>query len=243
MKNHSLPKEVTTVLFDVGNTLQHLDHAFIAARICERSHKVGVGDVMTAELAAKRAIDALFHGNNGGNDTTRQRGYFETIMDTLSVPAEAAARVVEDLHAENAQRMLWRVMHPETPRVLSELRDRGFKLGVVSNSDGRVAQSLATSGIADSFAVIVDSHVVGVEKPKPRIFEIALAGCGSSPVESVYIGDIYEIDVRGARAAGLHPVLLDPLDHYTDADCLRLRSLVDLLAQLPSKAPIARTND
>ncbi|HVM96941.1 MAG TPA: HAD family hydrolase [Candidatus Acidoferrales bacterium] len=237
MKNESFPERISTILFDVGNTLHHIDHEFIATRVCEHSHRVSAHDVRSAELSAKRAIDALFRARRGGNDTTRQLGYFETMMDTLAVPEDAAARVIEDLHAENARSSLWRVMHADTPRVLGELGRRGFKLGVVSNADGRVAGSLAASGIAEHFICIIDSHVVGVEKPQARIFEIALDACGTSAAESIYIGDIYEIDVCGARAAGLNPVLLDPLDHYDDADCLRVRSLAELLELLPETAP------
>jgi putative hydrolase of the HAD superfamily len=232
----SFPQQLSTILFDVGNTLHHLDHAFIAERVAAHSHAVSVRDVMVAEHAAKRAVDAAFRQRAGGNDSGRQVRYFETILDGLAVAPALTARITDDLHAENAQRSLWRVMDPETPRALGTLRQRGFTLGVVSNADGRVAAALAASGIAEHFVTIVDSHVVGVEKPQPRIFEIALEACASVASDSLYIGDIYEVDVQGARRAGLSAALLDPLDHYVDADCPRLRSIPELLEVLPAAA-------
>ena len=72
------------------------------------------------------------------------------------------------------------------------------------------------------------SHLVGVSKPDPRIFEIALARLGASPEESVYVGDLYGIDVRGARSAGLSAVLIDRWDLQPDADCPRIACLGEL---------------
>ena len=104
----------------------------------------------------------------------RQFSYFGTILDALQVSPAVAQVIIDELQSENARDCLWRVMAPGTPHVLGELRRLGYTLAVVSNADGRVQASLAASGIANQFAAIVDSHVVGVEKPAARIFEIAL---------------------------------------------------------------------
>lgn len=66
----------------------------------------------------------------------------------------------------------------------------------------------------------------------PRIFQLALDACSASPETTVYVGDIYEIDVRGARATGITPVLLDPLSRYGGVDCLCIDSLDRLLVLL-----------
>ncbi len=58
--------------------------------------------------------------------------------------------------------------------------------------------------------VIVDSHVVGVEKPDPAIFAFALEPMGLDPARCVYVGDTRFADVAGARAAGMIPLHLDP---------------------------------
>ena len=67
--------------------------------------------------------------------------------------------------------------------------------------------------------MVIDSAVEGVEKPDPAIFRLALERTGVAPEDALYAGDIYSIDVVGARAAGLRPVLVDEGDLYPDADC------------------------
>jgi putative hydrolase of the HAD superfamily len=227
-----LPASVSTILFDVGNTLHHLDHAFIADVLTRHSHPATAHDVAVAEYAGKAAVDAQFRARRGGMDAQRQLSYFEAILDALQVQPTAADVILRELHAENARQSLWRVMDADTAPLIRELRQRGYTLAVVSNADGRVEASLAACGIADQFAAIVDSHVVGVEKPDARIFEIALEACGAPPAEAAYVGDIYEIDVRGARNAGISPVLIDPLERYGEVDCPRITALRQLLGLL-----------
>jgi putative hydrolase of the HAD superfamily len=220
---------VTTILFDVGNTLHHLDHAFIAAVISRHGRAVDALGVARAEYGAKAAIDEHMRAARRGTDASRQRSYYDSIMDTLGVDDDVRATIARELREENDRSSLWRVMHPETPDVLRRLRERGLTLGVVSNADGRVPAALEASGIAPFFRAIIDSHLVGVEKPDPRIFALALDQCGAAAAETVYVGDIYEIDIQGARGAGLTPVLLDPLTEYGEVDCLRIDRLGRLL--------------
>jgi HAD superfamily hydrolase (TIGR01549 family) len=233
-----LPAQISTVLFDVGNTLHHLDHAFIAGVVSRHSHPVEARAVAVAEYAAKAAVDAQFRARAAGLDADRRIEYFELILGALQVPPAAIEAITTELRAEDArsQFSLWRVMDRDTPGVIRELRRRGFTLAVVSNADGRVPAALAARGIADQFAAIVDSHLVGVEKPAARIFEIALEACRALPREAVYVGDIYEIDVVGARNAGIAPVLLDPLNAYGHVDCPRIAALPCLLDLLPESA-------
>jgi HAD superfamily hydrolase (TIGR01549 family) len=147
----------------------------------------------------------------------------------------ADIRRLSQLEAENARDNLWRVMHDDTPAVLDELRRRGYILGVVSNADGRIAAALAECGLAPHFTTIIDSHVVGVEKPDARIFQLALDACGAQPAETMFVGDIYEIDVQGARNAGIAPLLIDPLNLYGNVDCDRIAKLAELLDRLPAR--------
>jgi HAD superfamily hydrolase (TIGR01509 family) len=231
-----LPPSLRAVVFDVGNTLHHLDHAFIAQTITATGCPVTTRDVAVAEYDAKAAIDEMFRGRAAGQDETRRTSYFEIIMERLGVPRTDYDAILAALRADDARRSLWRVMYAETPGVLAALRQRGYTLAVVSNADGRVPAALAACGIADHFAAIIDSHLVGVEKPNPRIFELALSACGVEPSRAAYVGDIYEIDVRGARDAGLTPVLIDPLGLYGAVDCVRIRGLAELLDLLPARA-------
>jgi putative hydrolase of the HAD superfamily len=230
-----LPERVSTVVFDVGNTLHHLDHAFLAGVITRHGRAVDAQRVREVEYVAKAEIDAQVRAARTGNDATRQLSYFEVIMNELGVGEETRPAIAADLRQENQRTSLWRVMDPQTPEVLRQLDERGYALAVVSNADGRVSAALAASGIAPFFRAIIDSHVVGVEKPDPRIFGMALDHCGAPAAEAIYVGDIYEIDVQGARGAGMTPVLLDPLGRYGEVDCLRIDSLTRLLELLPAR--------
>jgi putative hydrolase of the HAD superfamily len=227
---------VSTVLFDVGNTLRHLDHAYVAAVISHHARPVETLEFARAEYRGKAAVDAELRGRRIGTDSTRQRPYLDAIMDALEVAEAVRPQIDADLRAEDARETLWRVIHHDTPAVLATLCARGYTLGVVSNADGRVAASLDACGLSPHFTSIIDSHVVGVEKPDPRIFALALDACGARPDETIFIGDIYEIDIVGARRAGIRPLLLDPLGLYGEVDCERIDSLSRLLDLLPERS-------
>jgi putative hydrolase of the HAD superfamily len=81
--------------------------------------------------------------------------------------------------------------------------------------------------LAPYFRFVLDSRVVGVEKPDPRIFQMALDRAGVAPDEAVYIGDLYSIDVVGSRAAGLDAILLDPAGLWGHVDCVKARDLLE----------------
>lgn len=131
----------------------------------------------------------------------------------------------------------WRWPIPESLSALRQLHEVGMPMGVVSNASGQIAEVLARSGVCQVGAgqgtpvrVIIDSHLVGIAKPDPRIFDFALeffVGVDRSRI--AYIGDSVTMDVGGARAAGLHPILLDPHDDHPGADFDRVRSLEELL--------------
>jgi putative hydrolase of the HAD superfamily len=114
---------------------------------------------------------------------------------------------------------------PEAPAVLASLRARGLRLGVVSNSNGTVARLLEALELRGSLDAVVDSGVVGVEKPDPRIFLHAAAALGVEPDEAVHVGDLYSVDVVGARAAGCRAILLDPVGAFAAADCPKATDL------------------
>jgi putative hydrolase of the HAD superfamily len=82
---------------------------------------------------------------------------------------------------------------------------------------------------------VIDSGAVGVMKPDPRIFRLALDAMGITAADAWYVGDMPGIDVIGARAAGLHPGLMDPYELHLDADYDRIGSLSELAKIVGSK--------
>lgn len=146
---------------------------------------------------------------------------------------ELAALVLE--RTRNA--WTWRWPIPESVRAIQALHDAGVPIGVVSNASGQIAQVLSRSGVCQEGAgphtpvrVIIDSHVVGVAKPDPRIFDFALVHFeGIERSRIAYVGDSVTMDVGGARAAGLYPILLDPHGDHAGADFDRIASLLELV--------------
>jgi putative hydrolase of the HAD superfamily len=122
---------------------------------------------------------------------------------------------------------------------LARLAALDLPLGIVSNSDGTIEQALVQhdvcqlgDGPAVDVAVIVDSAVLGAEKPDPAAFRPALDVLDVEPDRVVFVGDTVRNDVDGARAAGLRPVQLDPYDLHPEAAHPRVRSLVQLADHL-----------
>jgi FMN phosphatase YigB (HAD superfamily) len=133
--------------------------------------------------------------------------------------------------------LLWRCRIEESVAALWRLFQRKVPIGIVSNASGQIEGVLRFQGVCQvgpgagvPVSVVVDSHVVGVAKPDPAIFEPALAVLGSPARERVaYVGDSLINDVAGAQAAGLVPLQLDPYGLYAAHPHERIASLHELL--------------
>lgn len=213
------------ILFDAGNTLVHLDYARLAA---------GVGEALAMPLSAAEleaaAGPAALAMEQQHLRTDRERGsaYLLELFRRVGVPPERTEALRDALLAMHQRQHLWATNDPRVGAALERLRAAGYRLGVVSNSDGRAAAALAACGLLEHFEIVVDSGEVGIEKPDPRIFLFALDQMGLSPDDAIYVGDLYEVDVVGARAAGLDVVLLDPFGVHSDRDVIRARDVLEV---------------
>ncbi len=208
------------VFLDAGNTLVGLDYEVIADRLRADGHRLTPADVRLAEQRARVRLDPWLAGARSTETPDTFRLYVRFTLAGLGVPGDAAAeRVVQDLRRAKPPFGLFSVPVPEAPAVLDALRRRGLRLVVVSNSNGTVAELLRVVGLADHVDAIVDSGIVGVEKPSPKIFECAAALVDVRPEEAVHVGDLYSVDVVGARAAGCGAILLDPVGAWGSVDC------------------------
>ena len=214
------------VFLDAGNTLVALDYELIADRIRADGYPVTPDRVRLAEQHARVRLDPHLAGGRSTETLDVFQTYVRYVLAHVGLPwTEAAERIAEDLRKAKPPFGLWSVSVPEAPAVLAALRRRGLRLAVVSNSNGTVADLLGTVGLAAALDVVVDSGVVGVEKPDPRIFHHAAAALGVRPEDAVHVGDLYSVDVQGARAAGCQAILLDPAGAWTAADCPKARDL------------------
>jgi putative hydrolase of the HAD superfamily len=153
-------------------------------------------------------------------------------------PQEDAAQddeIHRHLDSEFADAALWIDVIPGAVPGLRALAATGVTLGVVSNADGMMAQRLREleilqvgPGLGVEVGCVIDSGAVGVMKPDPRIFELALTALDVDPSDAWYVGDMPAFDVAGARRAGLRPFLMDPLELHTTASYDRVGSLTEL---------------
>jgi len=208
------------VLLDVGGVLVVADEA----RLYDGMVAAGLGrpdiPMLEAHYQVTAEIDLLTHPPSWEADAPA----FARLW-----AAQLGVGLHDDAIAEldavfTANQPLWEQVLPWAHDGLAALVAAGLRVGIISNADGTVEESLRRAGVCQvgegaglPVEVVIDSTVVGVGKPDP------------APEACAYVGDTVRYDVDGARAAGLHPVHLDPYglcrtpDHHD-----HVRSLVDV---------------
>ncbi|MTA39825.1 MAG: HAD hydrolase-like protein [Actinobacteria bacterium] len=223
--------EYDAILFDAGGVFVIPDPAVLAPTLAyygatldhDQYHRAHYG-AMAAKSRAQVTEDDWSHYN---------RRYVELVGVHPDEHDSAVYVLSRTRHAH-----LWRAPIAGSSQVLRALNQRGTPIGVVSNASGQVEEILQRSGICQvgegplpQVRCIVDSDVVGVAKPDPKIFDFALpyfAGIEKSRI--AYVGDSVVMDIGGAHAAGLTPILVDPYDDAVDlVDCRRISTLEELL--------------
>jgi len=125
-----------------------------------------------------------------------------------SLPTDKLQPYFEELYEFFRSSRAW-LVYPEVSPTLSELKDHGFRLGIISNFDSRLRDVLVNLGIGSFFEQVTLSWETGVAKPDPKIFALALDRMGLSGSEALHLGDSIEDDIKAAQQAGLRAVLVD----------------------------------
>jgi putative hydrolase of the HAD superfamily len=210
------PESIDAVIFDSGGVLLLPDPVFGQLALRTLQHESRPEDWPRAYYSANVVLDSLEL-----NDWGQMRRAVASAVGVPDDKLDAAVPLIEQLIAsapwvpiEGAVDLLW------------SLAGAGYKLAVVSNAFGTVERQLeelsvcsVTAGGMPRVGVVVDSRVVGVEKPDPRIFELALAALEVEASRSVYIGDTVKFDVLGAEGAGLYSVHFDPYQLCNGTHC------------------------
>ena len=211
---------IRAIFFDAGNTLIHMDYGAIGAALAGHGIERSADDVQRAEWRARVRLDASIAGRTSTESSDTAELYLRYVLDELHVRDAATVTALATWRRSyNPPVGLWTEGEPEAEAALTLARARGLRTACISNSNGTVASILDGLGLGRYLDFVIDSSHVGVEKPDPRIFQIALERGGLDATEAVYVGDLYSIDVVGARAAGLAAILMDPGACWGSRDC------------------------
>ena len=222
------PGRPRAVFFDAGNTLLRMNYPAIAGHLEGRGHAVSVEAIEEAELRARVRLDADLARGASTEGRTAQDSYLAYLLEGIGITApdeiEAAAGF---RRSYNAPAGLFNVADQDALQAIRRVKSAGLVAGVVSNSNGWARALLDGAGLGDALDFVIDSAVVGVEKPDPKIFRLGLEQAGVAAHEAVYVGDLYSVDVQGSRAAGLSAILLDPRGFWGPRDCDTARDLLE----------------
>jgi len=216
------------LLFDAGGTLVFPDQSFLVQQARKQGIELTDTQLFHGYYWLIYALDSQAHRQSGKLPTPWGRGYAYALLETLGVAGPATDAIAKAFEERHRRKNMWTFTFPWVRKVLSDLATQGYRMSVISNSDGRTYQVFYDLGMAHYFERIFDSKNLGVEKPKPAIFRTALRELNMSPAHTLYIGDIFYADVIGANWAGLGGIHLDPLGLYTDWPGIHLRDVCDL---------------
>jgi HAD superfamily hydrolase (TIGR01549 family) len=222
------------VFLDAGGVLVFPNWSRVSDTLARRGVIVPAAALAAADPHGKKELD---RGANIQATNDQQRGwtYFNLVLTHAGVElSSATAEALAELHEYHQTSNLWETVPDDVRPALALLRRRGYRLVVVSNANGRLRHLFERVGLRETVDALFDSCDEGVEKPDPRFFNIALERTGSAAETTVHVGDLYHVDVVGARAAGIQPVLLDVAGLYEECDCPRVGSLDGLVEFLES---------
>jgi putative hydrolase of the HAD superfamily len=225
------------VLFDVGETLVHPRPSFpelFSTVVRDEGHACDAASVVAASAAVLRgfseaARDRLLWTTSPERSRAFWLGVYDQMLETLELPATDG--LAERLYACFTDLGNYELFDDVQPAI-EVLEGAGATLGIVSNFEAWLDDLLAALGVRERFPVRVISGLEGVEKPDPRIYELALARSGLPADEVAYVGDNPEFDVVPPAALGMFPVLIDRRGRHPEHDGARITDLRSLLETL-----------
>lgn len=222
--------KVRAVLFDAAGTL------FTPRR--------SVGEIYGAiarrygSTASTEAIQAAFlrHFRGAGPLSTQdQKRWWKNVVHHVFTDVgmvEQFDQFFEEVYDKFRNSQGW-ILFPETLEILNELKDRGLKLGVISNFDDRIYSVMESLNIRPFFDAVTISSETGYCKPQPQIFDAAISALEEPASRILLVGDSLEDDVLAGIRAGIHAILLDRHGRYSSTDAIqRISSLKELLPLL-----------
>ncbi|HLW00975.1 MAG TPA: HAD-IA family hydrolase [Ktedonobacterales bacterium] len=243
MRKLESPQAIRTIFFDAGFTLLRTSPSLveICQDVCRREGVRLDIEQIAQQLPAAEAYFAKAIKSNGRTWASEEAiilfwdGYYKALLrpciegDNEALLERCAQEIIKtfDLHTS------WE-LYPDVLPTLQGLQGRGFTLGIISDWGGSLASIIAGLDLPRYFDCLTISAVTRHAKPEPGLYELALRRAGGISDYAIHIGDSYILDVLGARAVGITPILIDRPGHLRaqEMDCLvihDLREVLDLL--------------
>lgn len=232
----TLDRRPRALFLDAGDTLIFLSAPAVAEVLAAQGQQVAAEAIQRALHPAKRRYQQ--HLVDGSSHEDGWSVLVRALLTESGVAPGRADALLPSLREAHMDFNFWRRVPDELPAALERARDAGIRLGIISNSEGKLESVLVRVGIREHFEHVIDSALVGTQKPEPAIFHLALEQFGVAPSEAVYAGDIPEVDVHGAHGVGMHGALIDAFDAFAERDdvtrFVSVAALVDHLLTLPA---------
>ena len=215
--------DIQAVVFDLDGTL--LDRRQSFERFVRHQWERFADVLQTADQ--EQYVQTLIERD--GDGYLPRKELFTGTMARFQLPSDLAGTLLNDYRAGFPSAC---VLFPDAVQTLRSLRASGLPLGLITNGSVRMqSRKLECLALPPMFDAILISDAEGIAKPDRRIFHRALERLNADPAHSVFVGDHPEVDVAGARAAGMHAVWRrDPrISQIVEADAV-IEELGDLLA-------------
>lgn len=191
------------VTWDFGQTLADLDPVFLSQKLAERGVAASSADLDAAVPGAWTAYNRAVRGGAGGHPW---KTFMRALLSGAAVAAAQIDPLTDFLWDDQPARNLWRRPVPGMLDLVRALDAAGVPQGIVSNSEGRLAELLEALGWAPLFRAVADSGKLGIEKPARGIFDFTVERLGVAHAGVVHVGDAHAVDVDGAVAAGMRAI-------------------------------------
>ncbi|MBV9789080.1 MAG: HAD-IA family hydrolase [Chloroflexi bacterium] len=236
---------IKAIFFDVGYTLLHT--AEPTSKVMRKVLRAHGHELPLSRIKAAMQLADVTHMQRYQSlrDDWAQphtiRGmwqdYYRHVFDELGFVDEDQL-LAQELIDWYGQPAAWHPF-PEAREVVEQLHSHGFCLGAVSDWAPTLPRILQAHGFTRFLHFVLCSGNIGFAKPSVQFYRLAIERAGVRPDEALHVGDSYYADVRGARAAGITPVLIDRHGRVPRLDCAVIRDLRELEPLLASTSSSA----
>jgi putative hydrolase of the HAD superfamily len=218
------PYRVSHIVFDVDGTLVDFESALRAAlEVTAGAASSHLGTLVDpSQLQRARELVAVDPAWRGRTLTEVRNESIRRVLASAGETSEEAVRIIaETYYAARDQHL-----HPydDVEPAITALAERGFTIILATNGNAVLDRHPFMRHVAH----LQQAEQVGVLKPDPRFFRMALHQTGGAPSRAISVGDRFENDIAPPLAIGMHAVFVDRDDRAPDIEVHRIRSLAEL---------------